>query len=99
MNSHHTVLDLASIAIVLPGHPNGLLAALRRARLVHATDGFGMSVVVGNDLLALVTQPFFIPLNRFKKPLQSSRCGIERQGDRFGGLAVQIRELPFDINM
>jgi hypothetical protein len=99
MNSHHAVLNLASIAVVLPAGANGLVAALCNARLVHAADGSGVSVVFGHNLLAAVTQLFLIPFDGLKKPLQRPCRSGERQGDCLGGLAMQVRELAPDIDM
>ncbi len=69
MNCHHTIIDLASIAVPLAGNSHGLFAALGRARLIHTTDRFGMSVLLGHDLLASISQFFFIPFDRFEKAL------------------------------
>jgi hypothetical protein len=69
MNTHHTVVDFAAIAVVLPAHAHRMLAALGRARLVDATDRLGMSVLLGDDLLAAVVEFLFIPLDRFEKAL------------------------------
>jgi len=98
MNRHHTVVNLASVTVVLPRGPHGLLAALGRARLIHATNRFGVSVLPSHDRLAAVSQFLFIPLDRFQKALQRPRRSPEPQGDRLGRLAVQIRQLALDIN-
>ncbi len=91
MNADHTVVDLASVAVPLARGPHGLFAALGRARLIHAADGFWVSVLPGHDLLASVSQLLFIPLDRFEKTLQCPRRGLELQRDGLGRLAVQIR--------
>ena len=54
-DAHHTVVDLASVAVVLPRDTDGLVAALGDAGFVHAPEGFGMRVVLGHDLLAAVS--------------------------------------------
>ena len=69
MNSHHTIVDLATVAVVLPTDAHGMPAALGRARLVDATDGFGMGMILGDDLLAAISELFFIPLDRFEESL------------------------------
>lgn len=69
MDAHHTVVDLATVSIVLACGPDGLLAALCNAGLVHTADGFEMRVVLSHDLLASISQFLFIPLNRFEKAL------------------------------
>jgi hypothetical protein len=77
MHRHHAILHLASVPVVLPRGPHGLLAALGGAGLVHATDRFGISVLLGHDLLATVSQLLVTPLDRFQKPLQRARRGSE----------------------
>lgn len=69
MYTHHTVVDLASVTVVLPRGGDGFLAALADAGLIHAPDGLAMRVVSNHDLLAAVPQFLFIPLNRFEKAL------------------------------
>lgn len=98
MNPHNTVVDLPPVAIPLASSSHGRFAALGRARLVHATDGLGVGMILGDDLLAAISKLLFIPLDRFEKALQRPRRGLEPQGDRLGRLTVQIGELAFDIN-
>jgi len=98
VNTHNTVVDLPPVAIPLAGNSHGRFAALGRARLVHATDGLGVGMILGDDLLAAISEFLFIPLDRFEKALQRPRRGLELQGDRLGRLAVQIGQLAFDIN-
>lgn len=69
MNCDHAVVDLTSVAIPLAAGPDSLAAALGRARLVDATDRFGVGVLGSNDSLAPISQLLFIPLNRFEKAL------------------------------
>jgi hypothetical protein len=69
MDSHHAVVNLSTISVPLPTDAHGLFAALGRARLVHAADGFGMGMVFRNNLLAPVSELLFIPLDRFEKAL------------------------------
>ena len=69
MNCHNTVVDLPTVPIPLPTNSHRMLAALGRARLVHATDGLPMGMVLGHDLLAAISQLLFIPLDRFEKTL------------------------------
>jgi hypothetical protein len=98
VHGHHTVVDLGPIAVPLPTDPHGLFAALGRPRLIHAPDGIGMRMVLGDDLLAAISKLFFIPLDRFEEPLQRPWRSLEPQRDGLRRLAVQIRQLPFDIN-
>ena len=90
MNRHDGVVDLPAIAVPLACNSHGRFAALRRARLIHATNGVGVRVLLGHNLLASVSQFLFIPLDRFQKALQRPWSGPEFQGDRLGRLAVQI---------
>lgn len=63
MDAHHTIIDLPPIAVVLPADAHRLPAAFGRARFVHATDRFAVRMVCGNNLLAVISQFFFIPLD------------------------------------
>jgi hypothetical protein len=98
VNADHAAVDLPAVAVPLATNSHGRFAALGRARFVHATDGFAVGMLLGNDLLAAISEFLFIPLDRFEKALQRPRRGAELQGDRLGRLAVQIRQLAFDIN-
>ena len=39
------------------------------ARFIDQPDRLGMSMIASNDLLAPITEPLFIPLDRLEKPL------------------------------
>ena len=54
MDADDAVVDLPSVAVVLPRDTDGLVAALGDAGFVHAPEGFGMRVVLGHDLLTAV---------------------------------------------
>ena len=69
MNAHDAVVDLPPVAIPLTTDTHRIFAALGRAGLVHTTNGFGMSMVFRDDLLAAVSELLFIPLDRFEKTL------------------------------
>ena len=69
MNAHHAIVDLPTVAVVLPSDAHGMPAALGRARLVHAADRLGVGMVLGDDLLAAISELFFIPLDRFEESL------------------------------
>ena len=69
MDSDHTVVDLAAVAVVLSRDGHRVVAALADPRLVHRADGLRMSMVRNHDLLAAVAELFFIPLDRFEKTL------------------------------
>jgi len=55
MNPHNTVVDLSTVAVVLPADAHRIFATFRRARLVDATDGIRVGVVFGHDLLASIS--------------------------------------------
>jgi len=98
MNGDRTVVDLPPVPIPLAIDAHRLWTALRRAGLVHATDGLVMGVVFRDDLLAAIPEFLFIPLDRFEKALQGPRRGLGLQGDRLDVFAPQIRQLSFDID-
>jgi hypothetical protein len=99
MHSHHAVIDLAAVAVVLPTCADGLAAAFGGAGFVHAADSLGMRMVASHDLLTAVSQFFFIPADRFQKALQRARRFAELQGDRLGRLAMHVGELSLDIDL
>jgi len=69
MNAHHTIVDLPAAAVPLATDGHRLLAALARARLIHATDGLGVGMLFGHHLLASISELLFIPLDRLEKAL------------------------------
>ena len=77
MNGHDTVVDLPLVSNPLTTDTHRFAATLGRTRLVHATNGLGMGMVLGDDLLAPISESLFIPLDRFEKSLQGSGRGLE----------------------
>jgi len=69
MHRHHTVVDLSPATIPLAAGADGLVATLGHTRLIHAADRLGMGVLRGHNLLASISELFFIPLDRFEKAL------------------------------
>ena len=69
MDSHHAVVHLSFVAVVLSSDSHGVLAALTHPGFIHGADGFRVGLVAGHDLLATISQSFFIPLDRFEKTL------------------------------
>ncbi len=55
--------------VEVPMHAHGFFTALGCARLVHATDRLEVGMVARHNLLALISEFFFIPLDRFEKSL------------------------------
>ena len=98
MHSHHAVLDLSTIAVVLPGDADRVASTFGRAGFINTTDGLGMSMLGGDQLLTAITQPLFIPLDGFEEPLQRARSPSSRQRDSLSSLAMNVGELTFDIN-
>jgi len=98
VNADNAVIDLSPVAVPLATNSHGCFAALGRARLVHAADRFGVAMISGDELLAVIAKFLFIPLDRFEKALKRPRRSSELQPDRLYRLAVQIGQLAFDIN-
>jgi hypothetical protein len=69
MHADDAVVHLAAIAQPLPRGSDGLHAALGRGRFVNAAEGLRMGVLAGNQLLAVVPYPVFLPLDRFHETL------------------------------
>jgi hypothetical protein len=69
MHHDHAVVDLAEVAAPLALDACRVVAALPHPRLVHRANRLRMGVVGSDDLLAAVTEFFFIPLDRFEKSL------------------------------
>jgi len=98
MDTHHTVVDLATVSVPLPTGPHRFLATLGRPRFVHAANRVWMGVVPRHDLLTPVSQFLFIPTDRFQEALQGPRRGPESQGDGLGGLTMDIGQLSLNID-
>jgi hypothetical protein len=69
MDSYHTVIHLAPIAVPLPRGAHRVVAALGDPRLVHHADRLRVTMIFGHDLLATVVEFLFIPLDGFEKTL------------------------------
>lgn len=69
MNTDGAVFHLATIAVVLASHADGVAAALVSSRFVDGSNGLRVDVIAGNHLLAAVAEQFFIPLDRLKESL------------------------------
>lgn len=63
MHTDDTVIDLAATAQPLPRGADGLVAALGRPRLIDTADRFGVAMLACHELLALVANPWAIPLD------------------------------------
>ena len=69
MHTDNAVVDLAATTQPLPRGADGMHAALGRSRFVKAADGLLVSVIAGDQPLALVAQAGLIPLDRFQETL------------------------------
>jgi len=63
MHADDAVVDLAATAQPLATDTDGFMAALGRCGFVQTTDGQGVGVVAGNQLLAMIAQAGLIPLD------------------------------------
>jgi hypothetical protein len=69
MHADDAVIDFAATAQPLPRGADGLIAALGRSRFIDTADRLGVSVLTGDQPLALVADAAFIPLDRFQETL------------------------------
>jgi hypothetical protein len=69
MHSHHAVVHLPAVAVPLPSHAHGVVAALGCPRLIHHADRLRVTILLGHHLLAAVVEFLFIPLDGFEKTL------------------------------
>ena len=63
MHSDDAVIDFAATAQPLPRGADGLVAALGRSRFIDAADRLGVAMVACHQLLTLVADGAFIPLD------------------------------------
>ena len=69
MHADDAVVNLAATAEPLPPGADRLVAALGCSRFINQADRLAMSVFARNQLLAFVTDPASIPLDRFQETL------------------------------
>jgi hypothetical protein len=69
MHADDTVVDFAATAEPLPGGADRLVTALGRSRFINAADRLGMGVLACDQLLALIAQVGFLPLDRLQESL------------------------------
>lgn len=93
------VLNLPSITVVLPLDAGCMPAALGRSSLVDAADRLNAGMLVGDHLLATISQLLFIPHNGFKKALQSSRGHPLVHGNRLGVLPLDTRQQTSNVDL
>jgi hypothetical protein len=63
MHTDDAIFDLAATAQPWPRDADGLVAALGRSRFIDATDCFRVVVVACHQLLTLVANSLFVPLD------------------------------------
>ena len=93
------VLHLSSITVVLPLDAGRVPTTLGNARLVNAADRLGAGVLLGNHLLASISQLLLVPHNRFQEPLQCPRSHPLIQGDRLGVLPPDVRQQTLHVDL
>ena len=69
MHTDDAVVHLAAITQPLPRGADGMHAALGCGRFVNAADGLLVSMLAGDEPLAVVPHTGFIPLDRFHETL------------------------------
>jgi hypothetical protein len=94
-----TVLKLPPIAIVLSLDTGRVAATFGNTRLVDAADRFATGVLIGNHLLATISQLLFIPHDRFQKPLQRPRGHPLIQGNGLRILTMHARQQTTYIDL
>jgi hypothetical protein len=92
------VLDLAAVAVVLTLHAGRVPAALGRSRLIDHAQRLRVRMLSGHQLLAAVTEPLFVPSDRFEKSLERAGRNPQSQRDRLHVLALHVAEQPANIN-
>lgn len=98
MHTHGAVLDLAAIAVVLSLDSHRMVAALGRTGLINGTNRIGMSMLFGDNSLTSIAKFFFIPPNRFKKPLERAWLRIELKRDCFDAFSMHVRQLTLNVD-
>ena len=93
------VLNLPPIAVVLSLDTGRVPAAFGDARLVDAADRLRTGVLVGDHLLAAISQLAFIPNDGFQKPLQRSRGHPLIQGNGLGVLPLDARQQASHVDL
>jgi hypothetical protein len=69
MHADDAIVDLAATTQPLPCGADGMATALGRAGFIQAADGLRVSVLTGDQPLALVPNAGLIPLDRFHETL------------------------------
>jgi hypothetical protein len=87
-----TVFNFASVAVILAFDTGGVIAAFGRSGFINNADRLGISMIAGDDPLALVTHPLFIPHDRFEEPLERSGRDPLIECHRFGIFSLDIAE-------
>jgi hypothetical protein len=69
MHADDAIVNLAATPQPLPRGADGMHATLGRSGFVNTADGLLVNVFAGDELLALVADAVFIPLDRFHETL------------------------------
>jgi hypothetical protein len=92
------VLDLAAVPVVLTFYGRRLSAAFGGSRLIDHAQGLRVRMLGCHQLLAAVTEPLFVPSDRFEKSLERAGRNPQSQRDRLHVLALHVAEQPANIN-
>ena len=91
-DTNNTVLDFATITVVLAFDTGGVFTALGRPCLVDTADCVGMVVLLGHDSLTAITHFLFIPNDRFEETLKRSRGNMLMQRGCLDVFPLHVRE-------
>ena len=69
MHADDAVVDFAATTQPLPSGTNGVVAALGRSGFINTADGRFVSVLAGDQPLAVIPYTGLIPLDRFHETL------------------------------
>jgi len=69
MHSHHAIIHLPPIAVPLSPDAHGIVAALGDGGFIHHADRLRVAMILCDDLLALIMEFLFIPLDGFEETL------------------------------
>ena len=89
-NDIDTVLDLASVAVVLAFHACSVRSTFGGSCFIDTANRIRLRMLGGNDALTLVSQTVMVPADGFEKPLQGSRCNILIQCHRLDVLSLHV---------
>lgn len=69
MHPHHAIIHLSPIAVPLPPHAHGVVAALDDPGFIHHADRLRVAMISGHHLLTASVEFLLIPLDGFEETL------------------------------